>query len=199
MHKCKPCGKEFAGLEALNSHKKDKHHIKEEEKESTYRKMYFYLFAIFIIVFIVFLAYSFVSGEDECSKPAKETNIGGHKNLELHIHPHLKIIIDEKQETVPKDIGIAYGIMRPIHTHDDSGKIHIEDHCKRNFTLKDFFSIYEKDFNSQCIFDKCIDDNTSNNKGSLKMFVDGKESQEFENLVLKDKQEIVIEYKSSTE
>lgn len=195
MHKCKLCGKEFAGLEALNSHKKDKHNIR-EEKESNYRKMFFFLFAVFIIVFIFFLAYSFVSGEDECSKPPNEINIGGHTNLELHIHSHLKIIIDGKLEIIPKDIGIGYGIMRPIHTHDDSGEVHIEGPCKRDFTLKDFFSIYEKDFNSQCIFDKCIN---ASNKGNLKIFVDGKESQEFENLVLKDKQEIVIEYKSLIE
>ena len=192
MHKCHICGKEFAGLEALNSHKKDKHNIK-EKKESNYRKTFFYFFAIFIIVFIVYAAYSFFSGEDECSKPANEINIGGHTNLEFHIHSNLKIIIDGKQETVPADIGIDYGIMRPVHTHDDSEEIHIEGPCKRDFTLKDFFSIYKKDFNSQCIFDKCIN---TNNKGSLKMFVDGKENQEFENLVLKDKQEIVIEYKS---
>ena len=153
--------------------------------------MFFYLFAIFIIVFIVFLAYSFVSGEDECNKPAKEINIGGHTNFELHVHSHLKIVIDGKQEIIPKDIGVGYGVMRPVHTHDNSGELHIEGPCKRNFTLKDFFDIYEKDFNSQCIFDKCIND-----KGSLKLFVSGKESQEFENLVLKDKREIVIEYSS---
>lgn len=194
MHKCKHCGKEFAGLEALNNHKKDKHNIK-EKKENNYRRIIYYVSAIFIIVFIVFLAYSFFSGKDECSKLAKEINIGGHTNLELHIHSDLKIITDGKQEIVPKDIGIGYGIMRPVHTHDDSGEIHIEGPCKRDFTLKDFFSIWKKEFNSNCIFDKCIN-NTDNNKGSLKMFVDGKESQEFENLVLKDKQEIVVEYKS---
>ena len=188
MHKCHICGKEFAGSEALNSHKKDKHNIR-SSNDKINRKWIFYGFILLIVLFIIFIGYSFVSGEDECSKPAKEINIGGHTNLELHIHSHLKIIIDGKQETIPKDIGISYGIMRPIHTHDDSGEIHIEGPCKIDFTLKDFFSIYEKDFNSQCIFDKCV-----NNKGSLKMFVDGKESQEFENLVLKDDQEIVIEY-----
>mgnify|MGYP001569069171 FL=1 len=198
MYKCHICGKEFFNEPSLFNHKRDKHNISEVKKETNSGRIFFYVFIIFVISLIVLAGYSFVSGEDECSKPAKEINVGGHNNLELHIHSHLKIIIDGKQETIPSNIGIAYGIMRPVHTHDETGELHIEGPCKRDFTLGDFFSIWGKVFNSQCIFEKCIN-NENNANSSLKVFVDGQENNDFENIILKDKQEIVVEYGSSKE
>jgi hypothetical protein len=74
---------------------------------------------------------------------AQEDGIGA--RMVLHIHPHLNITNDGKTATIPKNIGInsslyndhsldKYGMqeMAPLHTHDNSGVIHVESSVKRN-------------------------------------------------------------------
>ncbi len=63
-----------------------------------------------------------------------------------HIHAHLDIVYDGKNVTVPANIGMVQtsGILLCIywlHTHDDSGLIHIEA-PGGNFTLADFFAVW---------------------------------------------------------
>ena len=187
-HKCEICRKEFAGLEALAQHQKDKHNINNNIKKGN-EKLYLYGFAVLIIIFVAWAIFSAISSSNSCeTAEAKKMNIDGHKNLALHIHPNLKIIIDGRNETIPANIGLTQNVMKPIHTHDASGKLHIEGLCVRNFTLRDFFSIWEKQFNAKCIFNYCTD------KGELKMSVNGKENFEFENYSMKDNDDILIEY-----
>ena len=63
---------------------------------------------------------------------------------------------------------------------------------KETVTLGYFFKVWGKTFNKDCIFDYCTD------KGTLKMFVNGKENFDFENYFMHDKDEILIEYISTT-
>lgn len=147
----------------------------------------FILVIILIIVGILFVSKS----DSSCQTDSvTEMNIGEHKNLALHIHPNLKIIIDGKEQIIPANIGIGSNLMRPLHTHDSSGKIHIEALCQREFKLREFFEIWDKEFSNDCIFDYCVDN------GSLKMYVNGKENLEFENYFMQDKDQIHIEYTS---
>src|SRR5437016_1935131 len=46
----------------------------------------------------------------------------------LHIHPRLSIIVDGQKVPVPANIGIEPSgrTMAALHTHDDSGTIHVE-------------------------------------------------------------------------
>ena len=197
--KCEFCGKVFNNEQGLSNHKRDKHGIKvkkySEEKNFFNRKLIFY-FVVFLLIVSVVIAVRYFDDirVDSCqTKDVKELFITDHTETLLHIHSDLKIIINGKQEIIPVNIGIEGNIMRAVHTHDASGKIHIEPPCVRDLTLGDFFIIWNKEFNSQCIFDSCISDSTN---VTLNMFVNGKESDEFENLILKDDQEIVIEYNS---
>ncbi len=59
-----------------------------------------------------------------------------------HIHVHLDVLADGQAIPVPADIGIdaARGAISPLHTHDDSGVIHIESPVKRQFSLGEFFT-----------------------------------------------------------
>lgn len=109
---------------------------------------------------------------------------------EYHIHPHLAIIINGTSTVIPVNIGIDLQCERVIHTHDDTGTIHIEPNVSSTFTLGDFFSVWGKPFNRSQILDYYSDASHE-----IVMTVNGKPSEEFENLVLRDKQEIVIEYK----
>ena len=59
-----------------------------------------------------------------------------------HIHVHLDVLSDGKAVAVPAEIGIdtIHPGISPLHTHDDSGVIHIESPVKRQFSLGEFFT-----------------------------------------------------------
>jgi hypothetical protein len=78
-----------------------------------------------------------------------------------------------------------------LHTHDTTGLIHIESTDIRTFTLGQFFDVWGVTFNENCIMDRC---NDKFNK--VRMYVDGIESFEFKEHVLKDGEVITIEYGS---
>ena len=107
----------------------------------------------------------------------------------MHIHPQFSIVIEGKPMTIPSQIGITPSCMRPIHTHDDTGKIHIESPVVRDFTLGEFFRVWDKPFDHEHVLDKVVD-----SEHRIVLIVDGKESQEYQNLVLKDGQQIEIRY-----
>jgi len=67
--------------------------------------------------------------------------INGHTNLKQHIHPELSITVDGVPETLAANIGITDDCMAEIHTHDATGKIHIETVHPKTFTLADFFTV----------------------------------------------------------
>lgn len=108
---------------------------------------------------------------------------------QFHIHPHLQIIINGQNQVIPANVGIIGNCLHPIHTHDDTGKIHVESPVKRDFTLADFFAVWNKPFNKDQILDYKAD-----NQHTIKETVDGKEVQDYENTLLQDKQQIVISY-----
>jgi hypothetical protein len=80
------------------------------------------------------------------------------KPIIMHFHPHLTITIEGKPMTLPGQIGIdptlwkdhsldQYGMqamsdgmqgMSPLHTHDNSGIIHVESNTNRTYTLGQF-------------------------------------------------------------
>jgi len=59
-----------------------------------------------------------------------------------HIHVHLDVLVDGQPVSVPASIGIdeVHPGISPLHTHDDSGVIHIESPVKRQFSLGEFFT-----------------------------------------------------------
>jgi hypothetical protein len=59
----------------------------------------------------------------------------------LHIHQHLTVTVDGTPVAVPAGIGIDEAQQRisPIHTHDESGIIHVESAEVRTFTLGQVF------------------------------------------------------------
>jgi hypothetical protein len=54
----------------------------------------------------------------------------------FHIHAHLNIYVNGQLMYIPPQIGIIPGkCIYWLHTHDESGIIHIESPIKRDFTL----------------------------------------------------------------
>ena len=106
--------------------------------------------------------------------------------LAQHFHPNLKIVVDGKDEEVSANIGITPACAAEIHTHtlgpDDSpGTLHVETpFAGRTFRLKQFFAVWGE---------------TIEREGySAAMTVDGKPNTELGELVLTDKQQIVLVY-----
>jgi hypothetical protein len=60
----------------------------------------------------------------------------------VHIHVHVDVLNDGQPIPVPANIGIdtARRAISPLHTHDDSGVVHIESPVKREFSLGEFFT-----------------------------------------------------------
>lgn len=100
--------------------------------------------------------------------------------LVMHIHPHLAIEIDGKQKNLVKDIGISPTCERAIHTHEDTGEIHVESQIQRDYTLGDFMELWGEPIEREGY--------------ALMMSVDDQPSQEFGKLILKEKQQIKLTY-----
>ncbi len=58
----------------------------------------------------------------------------------------------EQRQYIPANIGLLPNCNRPVHTHDDTGTIHVETDQDINYTIGDFFLIWGKTFNSSGIF-----------------------------------------------
>lgn len=108
---------------------------------------------------------------------------------QYHVHPTLKILVNGKEETVPADIGIHSSCMNALHTHDMTGLIHIESPERRDFTLSDFFAVWNQPFSKNQILTYKAD--TSH---AIKVTVNGTEVHTYEDTVLRDGDQIVISY-----
>src|SRR5438093_5304686 len=73
------------------------------------------------------------------------------EQLLFHIHAHLDIIINGHYFVVPSQIGITDTCFYWLHTHDETCIIHIESPVNRDFTLGQFFDIWDKKFGNDQI------------------------------------------------
>lgn len=62
----------------------------------------------------------------------------------FHIHALLRIYVDGILTPVPRDIGIdeSQGVESSLHTHDETGIVHMESTHPHRFTLGDFFAVW---------------------------------------------------------
>lgn len=154
---------------------------------------------ILIVGFILVLFLVLLKNGQEVVLNGKETSI---PKESIHWHPKLTILIDGKPISIPNDIGRKTGRtvdthlsgmkMSPTHTHESDGTIHLENlnpsSKPETLTLGYFFYVWDKTFSSTCIFEYCTD------KGKLKMIVNGEENTNYEDFIMHDKDDILIEY-----
>ena len=111
----------------------------------------------------------------------------------LHWHADLSISILGEPQEIPAGIGLEKLPHKPIHTHDRDGVIHMEYSGlvkKSDLRLGNFFEIWGKTFNQDCIFDKC-----SGPENQLTMLVNGKKNYEFESYNMRDGDKIEVVFK----
>lgn len=104
-----------------------------------------------------------------------------HLFAERHIHTWLAIVVDGERQEVPTDIGVTDDCMLEVHTHDPDGWIHLESvEPDRKFTLQDFFVVWGQKIEKDGY--------------ELKMQVNKQPSVELGNLILKNKDEVILWY-----
>ena len=63
-------------------------------------------------------------------------------NETFHIHSHLSIFVNGDAKAIPANLGITSTCQYYMHTHDHSGKIHMEAPAAMDFTLGNLFAIW---------------------------------------------------------
>lgn len=109
----------------------------------------------------------------------------------FHVHPVLEIIANGEKVEVPANIGVGPTCMTVLHTHTPDGVIHVESPEKRDFTLSDFFAVWERPFSRDEILTYKAD-----TTHRIRITVDGVNVDTYENTVLRDGENIVITYES---
>lgn len=152
----------------------------------------FWIFAAIVLGAFFLLSYNSVFKKNN-NEPSGDrvscANPNVAVNLAMHIHPELTIKVDGAEITIPQNVGLA-SCHRYLHTHTDLPLIHVESPVIRDYILGDFFWVWGEEFNRNQIMNY-----TANADYKVFMTVDGQPNEEYENLVLKDKQKIVIEYR----
>ncbi len=160
----------------------------------------------------------FLSTRPSALPPENDTTVKSYENMSsrelallcdpqehvvMHIHPQLSIILDGQPQAIPAGIGIEglsgdstheqasnqASCLHFLHTHDDTGKLHVESPLQTDYKLSDFFAVWGKDFSMDKILDKRVDETHR-----IRLMVNGQENTEFENLSLKDNDRIEILY-----
>lgn len=109
----------------------------------------------------------------------------------LHWHPHLTIVIKGKNVEIPRNVG-RLGAEQAIHTHDEDDLIHLEFPgvvYKADTTLDQFFKIWGKTFNHDCVLEFC-----NGTEGKLSMTVNNQPNLEYENYPMRDGDQIVLKF-----
>lgn len=124
-------------------------------------------------------------------RSAKRTTSRSISLTGVHWHITLTIRIHGRDEVIPASIGLG-STHAPMHTHDTDGVIHLERDGKvttDDTRLKNFFTIWGKRFNRQCIIDSCTGSN-----GTVQFRVNGHVNTAFEQYAMKDQDQIEIVY-----
>ena len=117
-----------------------------------------------------------------------------HTGLARHDHSNLSIFINAVEIEIPADLGIrtntcnqegAY--MHTVHTHDATGKLHIESNTMIDIPIGVLFDIWGVHFNETGIFDYRV-----NSTHELIMNVDGIINYEYDDYLLVNGKEIAI-------
>jgi hypothetical protein len=119
----------------------------------------------------------------------------GTEMLEVHYHAHLDINVNGSPVVVPQYLGfVAQGNqvagLAPLHTHDNTGIIHIENSVPATFYLGQVFIEWGVKFTPTCLGPYC-----SGKGKELAVFLDGRRyTGDPTTLVLKKHEEIAVEY-----
>ena len=124
------------------------------------------------------------------------------EKLFFHVHAHLDVFVDGKAEPVAAGIGISdelgkaqaagkakcdHPCISPLHTHDDSGVLHVENDSDRQINLGQLFTQWGVRFSPDCVGAYCAPDKP------YKVYVGGQQfTGDASTIVLKNLTEIAL-------
>ena len=115
-----------------------------------------------------------------------------------HYHLQLNITIIEERIEIPMNIGFEKDFdgntifLHPIHTYDNSGRIHVETTKNATAELGFFFDIWGKDFSKNKILNY-----TLNGEYSIDIYMNGNKISTYEKTILEPYSFIEIIYKKN--
>ena len=123
--------------------------------------------------------------------------IEGHSSELDHYHATLRIFIDGSEVSIASDIGINDSEcdgMRGIHTHDGTGRLHIETPTQMNAPIGAFFEIWGETFNENQILYKVADEDSE-----VVMYVNDELNDDYQNAIIHDNDIIEIYYREKSD
>ena len=116
-----------------------------------------------------------------------------HSGLARHDHAVLKIFINGDEEPIPANVGILTDIcnkdgeeMHAVHTHDSSGRLHIESNEDIDIPIGVFFDIWGHHFDENGIFNYTV-----NETHELIMTVGGQQINQYDDYLLVNTSDII--------
>lgn len=73
----------------------------------------------------------------------------------VHIHQHLDLFVDGEKVEVPANIGIGPAFISPLHTHDQTGVLHVESPTASSYGLGQFFAVWGVRLDRACVGGIC--------------------------------------------
>src|SRR5438128_4783824 len=196
--KCDFCGKSFSSQKHLEQHKQDVHiTVNKNNFKKSFMPSKKVIAAVGAGLLVAIIAGIGVFSATAPRAPAALTIDGiqcsSFEQLVFHIHSHLDIFINGKPFTIPAQIGIMPGkCFYWLHTHDESGVIHIESPVNRNYTIGQFFDIWNQKFNNTQLFDNAV-----NGRNTLTVYLSGNKvpsGTNYRGIILGSHDEIAIVY-----
>lgn len=152
-----------------------------------------------LFTFIIMATVVYYTAFSQKSLAIDEIQCNNMEHTAFHIHAHLDLFINGKSFTLPQLIGIKpeERCLYWLHTHDDSGIIHIESPVRKEFTLGQFFDIWNQKFDNTHLLNYA-----TNNKSDimLNVYVNGKKinnDTNFRDIKLNSHDEIAVVYGNS--
>ena len=123
--------------------------------------------------------------------------LGGHSEFVSHDHATLRIFLDGSEVAIAANIGIDDATcdgMRGIHTHDDTGKLHIETPRAMEAPVGAFFEIWGQTFNEDQILNNVVDEDSE-----VVMYVNGEINDEYGSYAMQNNDIIEIYYRDKSD
>jgi hypothetical protein len=116
-----------------------------------------------IVAIVIIIAFSVTSikfsPKANAAAPIDNIKCESMEGSVFHIHAKLAIFINGQNFTLPALIGITDDCFYWMHTHDETGIIHIEAPIQKTFTLGEFFDIWKQKLGNNQILNYTIDSN----------------------------------------
>lgn len=148
-----------------------------------------------LVVVVLVVIVAFAMKDDGSKLTSREVALTCTTDMatKFHIHPMLEIYLLGERQPIPANIGIQPTCMTSLHTHTPDGEIHVESPYKKDFTLGDFFAVWQQPFSKDAILDR-----TTDAEHTISVLVNGEPVDTYEHTILRDKDVIVIRYEQNT-